>query len=269
MEPTSQDERDDVEPPAKKHRSLSPELGTKDDPVEISSAATDSQQSTEDDLSGDGIVADNVNAIERPRESPTPRPQRSKAAAFDTQAILSSPSQDASLRALPPPSDLNSDASQHTTESLEEFSQLVKEPQISGLAPLVPLEPLEPPQESSQPSSPSSTASGDPDPPLAPTEVDEFFDEQRALGFTNSHIAEALKHTRWRPELAAEVLEAWENGQDLPDKRGVWSAEDDLDVEGGDAAALARLEEKHTMDGWGGITERLNFLAGCRDAEGL
>jgi hypothetical protein len=40
--------------------------------------------------------------------------------------------------------------------------------------------------------------------------------------------------------------------------------EDDDAVESGDGVALAKLERKHTLDGWGGITERLVFLKGYR-----
>lgn len=67
-----------------------------------------------------------------------------------------------------------------------------------------------------------------------------------------------------RPELAIEVLDNWKEGKGVPDKRGVWSQEDDKDVVSGDGVALARLEAKHSCDGWGGITERLRFLEKCR-----
>ena len=43
-------------------------------------------------------------------------------------------------------------------------------------------------------------------------------------------------------------------------ERGIWSKEDDDAVEGGDGYQLALLEKKHTLDGWGGIVERLKFL---------
>jgi hypothetical protein len=50
----------------------------------------------------------------------------------------------------------------------------------------------------------------------------------------------------------------------LPYQRGIWSIQDDEAVESGDGVALAKLERKHTLDGWGGITERLRFLEGYR-----
>jgi hypothetical protein len=91
--------------------------------------------------------------------------------------------------------------------------------------------------------------------------MDDFFAEQNAEGFSDEHITKALRRTRFRPGLAMTVLEAWRNGRPLPDKRGIWSLDEDELVESGDGAALAMLGRKHTVDGWGGITERMNFLS--------
>lgn len=115
------------------------------------------------------------------------------------------------------------------------------------------------------PSVASSTDSGDPDPPLNAQEMEDFFDDRLAEGFNDEFIIRALKRTRFRPELALVVLDAWKEGLSLPNQRGIWSLEDDEDVESGDGVALARLEVKHTMDGWGGITERLLFLESYRN----
>jgi hypothetical protein len=298
----SLDGQDDETHPAKRQKSVPPQLGTEQDPVEVSSLGTASQPPTQDELpdmrlaaqsidDGDDSDMGGMEAIAPPHgapdpdagdhapDSPTPRAPRFKAPAFDTQAILSSPSQGASLHALPLPArmtqlaeaeaedggeKLASEAS--TTESLQEFSQIVNEDSHHrGITP------LPPPQQSSPPQSPastvSSTGSGDPDPPLDPEEVDAYFQEQNAEGFTDDFIAIALKHTRWRPYLAAEVLQAWKMHQPLPIKRGIWSDSDDEDVEGGDGLMLARLENKHTLDGWGGVTERMNFLNKYRGAK--
>jgi hypothetical protein len=90
--------------------------------------------------------------------------------------------------------------------------------------------------------------------------MEVFFEEQRGNGFTDEEITEALKHTRCRPELAAMVLEAWKDRKPLPNTRGVWSIEDDEIVQSGNAVQLAELEMKHSMEGWGGVTERLRYL---------
>ncbi|KAF2641092.1 hypothetical protein P280DRAFT_399214 [Massarina eburnea CBS 473.64] len=217
---------------------------------------------------------DDENSDNYPSNTPTPRAPRQRSA-FDTQAILSSPtriSQTLSALPRPPPfprdedADLKlptpilhpsspvhdppSDAS--TTHSMQEFRRSLNDEE--GLAP-------NPNPPSSRASSPaSSIASGDPDPPLTASEIDDFYAEQHAAGFADDMITAALKVTHCRPELTAEVLEAWSKRESLPIGRGIWSADDDEDVLGGDADQLKRLERKHTMDGWGGITERTKFL---------
>lgn len=233
-------------------------------------------------------VSEAAELSDSPSSSPTPRAARHKATEFDTQAILASPSQEASLSALPLPSrftqlegeeeveseklasdalEVASDAS--TTQSLKEFRLSTKEesPPFSSV-PLAQNEPLELSSlglpSSEPPSSPVSDVSEDPDPPLELDELDAYFEEQNGEGFTDDFITAALKHTRWRPDLATEVLAAWMKQQPLPVKRGIWSQEDDEDVEQGDGVALTRLKQKHTVNGWGGITERLNFLGSLR-----
>jgi hypothetical protein len=224
-----------------------------------------------------------VSDEELPADSPTPRAIHQKVSNFDTQAILSSPTQDPKdrfsrpqgyvhdteyqqeQRSSSPAQQFPSDAS--TTQSLEEFrrslnaedlaqlthSQLPPDHNRTSLSPTPP------------PSSTSSTNSGDPDPPLEFDELNEFFDEQLDQGFPNDHIARALTRTRLRPQLAVKVLDAWRLGEPLPSERGVWSVSDDEEVEGGDGVQLAKLERKHTTNGWGGIMERMVFLEATRD----
>jgi len=210
-----------------------------------------------------------------PSNTPTPRAVRRKISIFDTQAILSSPIQDLrdksaaqhskdttpkqKLRSPSPFEHLDSDAS--TTQSLEEFRRSLREEDVAVLSP----QPLRiSASPSPAPSTVSSAGSGDPDPPLTANEINEFFDEQNARGISNAFISAALKCTRLRPDLAIKVLDAWTAGKSLPNERGIWSKVDDEEVESGDGVALARLEAKHTLDGWGGITERMVFLEGHR-----
>lgn len=238
------------------------------------------------DINGLGCAAtpkgiEPLGSSDFPSNTPTPRAPRHKAPAFDTQSILSSPSQGASLSALPQPIPVTQDLGKprdrspalsapssdepeseaSTTHSLKEFRHSLNESNHprSAIAALP-----RPTDSSPPPSSPASMDSGDPDPPLEPEEFDIFFEEQHKQGFTDEFVAASLRHTRFRPDLAEEVLAAWKDGKPLPNKRGVWSKEDDEDVESGDGVALARLERKHTCDGWGGVTERLRFLEQCR-----
>ncbi|KAF2624530.1 hypothetical protein BU25DRAFT_493518 [Macroventuria anomochaeta] len=201
--------------------------------------------------------------------SNTPTPRVNKFAAFDTQAILS-PSQISNhISKLPrplldssPPHHPDSDAS--ATQSLQEFSSYLQENDLDNAtqtqSPLTRLPRPASPTLSAT-SEVSSTGSRDPDEPLAADEMEDFFAEQHAEGFSSEFITKALKRTRFRPGLAVAVLDAWKAGRPLPAQRGVWSVEDDSEVESGDGAALARLQKKHTLDGWGGITERMNFLS--------
>lgn len=237
--------------------------------------ATESIES--DDLRAINCIAplkhDEVESEEDfPQNSPTPRATRRQKSNFDTQAILSSPSQDIlsrlpqqqapmySQRSSSPTRQPESDAS--TTLSLQEFRRSLNDDDDSKSQVTYP--PL-PPQSELRFSSPasstvSSASPDDPDPPLEAEEFEDFFQEQHAEGFANDFIVKALKRTRFRPMLTVQVLEAWREGKPLPNERGIWSIEDDDAVESGDGVALAKLERKHTTDGWGGITERLVFL---------
>lgn len=218
---------------------------------------------------------------ELPSSTPTPRAMRQQRSNFDTQAILSSPTQDlfrsllqpGGYRRTPraqPDAQRSSSPTQHTesdastTQSLQEFRRSLNDEDLSQAAHSRVQTALRPISLSPTPSSTSSTTSGDPDPPLSAEETEIFFAEQNADGFNDTVIVRALKRTRCRPLLAIEVLEAWQAGQSLPDQRGIWSAGDDEAVESGDGEALARLERKHTVDGWGGIVERVRFLEGWR-----
>lgn len=209
-----------------------------------------------------------------PSNTPTPRAPRQKPSNFDTQAILSSPSQGIGISRLPRPfgytQDLQtqteprsssvaphpeSDAS--TTQSLHEFRRSLNGENDSTL-------PLpRSPSHSPTPSDGSNT-SGDPDPPLEADEFSDYYAELNAQGFSDDFISAALRRTRCRPDLAELVLDAWKDGKPLPNRRGVWSLADDGAAESGDGVELMRLEEKHTLDGWGGITERIRFLESYR-----
>ncbi|KAH7119736.1 hypothetical protein B0J11DRAFT_570176 [Dendryphion nanum] len=216
---------------------------------------------------------------ELPSNTSTPKASRTNRSVFDTQAILSSPAVDLYLGALPLPrrdrtpatenDNMSREPTPSTTHSIQEFRRSLNNiVETSQIPTLYPLEPLPLPQSHSPtPSESSSQDSGDPDPPLDVEEIEDFFALQHELGFTTYEIRQALMHTRNRPMLAEKVLEAWKANKSLPKERGIWSESDDEDVDSGDGIALARLEKKHTLDGWGGITERTYFLAQWRDGD--
>ena len=239
------------------------------------------EDSTEDDLQSiaSSMDSDQIAPLPRPSQiqeddedgddviSSTPTPRATKTFAFDTQAILSSSQLPTEMSKLPqpligssPPPHPESEAS--TTQSIEEFRRSLNgsefkmqtKPHFTRLP-----QPTSPTPSAT--SEISATGSEDPDEPLSASEMEDFFAEQHALGFSDEFITKALKRTRFRPGLAITVLDAWKSGHSLPFQRGIWSLEDDEQVESGDGLSLAKLEKKHSLDGWGGITERLNFLS--------
>jgi hypothetical protein len=254
-------------------------VNLEEDPEEKEVESIESEDFPDTDQLYPPLPADNVVSDDLPSNTPTPRAARQKVSYFDTQAILS-PTQDSSSRphdhaygtkphqgqrSSSPFQQLESDAS--TTQSLEEFRRSLQEEEDPDqtLYSQVPPQPLRL-SSSPAPSSASSTStgSGDPDPPLTGDEIDEFYEDRNEEGWSNDYISKALKRTRMRPELAVRVLEAWKDGNPLPKARGIWSIEDDVAVESGDGLELAMLAKKHSLDGWGGITERLLFLEAYR-----
>ena len=240
------------------------------------------------------ISLETLSSSDYPSNTPTPKAPRHKASVFDTQAILSSPSQAFPLSRLPRPPEFtqpletqlestNQDRAPSTvpsspiqapssiaspTQSLEEFRRSLNDtdaPEEFSMPPNFAPIPRPPRSPSPAASDASSTNSGDPDPPLRPDEFDDYFKAAHELGSNDQFIIAALKHTRCRPGLTDEVLAAWKVGQPLPDRRGIWSKEDDEDVEDGDVDLLKRLEGKHTLDGWGGVTERILWLEQYRN----
>lgn len=202
-------------------------------------------------------------------------PRGPRPTTFDTQAILSSPSQLPSrLPALPralldssPPHHPDSEAS--TTQSIEEFRHsLTTLDNDTSTQPRPLPRPTSPtPSTTSTASTTTSTSSThttDPDPPLTAAEIPLFFTEQNAHGFSDTFISKALQRTTFRPVLATVVLDAWREGRPLPSRRGIWSREDDEIVESGDGRALQQLKGRHGVDGWGGIMERGRWLRAWR-----
>lgn len=233
-------------------------------PTRIPEDEDDEEEEEEDDNELD--VEDDSEAS-LPSTNPTPR--ATKYNAFDTQAILSPSQNRPNISALPrppldssPPYHPESDAS--ATQSLQEFSSYLQDDDAvdhQAPPPPPPARPASPTPSTTSTSTASTTASDmDPDPPLAHDEIDAFFAQRNDAGFGNDAILLALRRTGGRPVLAEEVLEAWGEGRPLPLKRGVWSKEEDGVLERGDGRALEELAERHTLDGWGGVTERMNYL---------
>lgn len=88
--------------------------------------------------------------------------------------------------------------------------------------------------------------------PASPTQseitadLDAWIDARIAVGHTPSNVELALKSTSMDAELATAVLSHLRKGDGVPQEmRGVWTEEDDADLEATDARRLERLERKH------------------------
>ncbi|KJY02396.1 hypothetical protein TI39_contig54g00004 [Zymoseptoria brevis] len=93
--------------------------------------------------------------------------------------------------------------------------------------------------------------------------LDEWIATQMVRGYNDDASMRAMLCTSMRPDLAELVLLGEKSGTGLPhDVSGIWSEREDRAVEGGDAAAIRRLEAKH---GWEECKARLKFLADWRE----
>ena len=79
-------------------------------------------------------------------------------------------------------------------------------------------------------------------------DIDEWIDDCIRTGKAHSdkQVIEALRCTTMDPDLAQTVLKYLVAGKDIPDDiPGVWTAEDDEHLEGGNARYVERVLEKH------------------------
>jgi len=128
------------------------------------------------------------------------------------------------------------------------------------------------PASSSPPNLPPASSSPPNLPPASPTQsqitadLDAWIDARIAAGHTPSNVELALRSTSVDAELAAVVLEHLRKGEGLPkEMRGVWTEEDDADLEATDARRLGRVERKHGGDAVG---LRWEFLGVYKWGEG-
>ena len=94
-------------------------------------------------------------------------------------------------------------------------------------------------------------------------QLESWMATMKVRGHDESLIIQALKCTSMSLDLAELVLMHIKGGKGIPDDvPGVWTHEEDEQVEGGNARALRRLEAKH---GWPACAARLQFLEDYRD----
>ncbi|OCL14933.1 hypothetical protein AOQ84DRAFT_384395 [Glonium stellatum] len=209
--------------------------------------------------------------------SPTSTPRarhQLEATSLDTQAILSVETQpldlslpepedrftqSRSLSAAPPSSPPLPAESISTSHSIREIRSLERERQRRlAISPSPETYSLEEEDEEE----------ADPDPPLDGPSISAFFTRMVSKGYAEDDITRALRMTSTRGHLASLILPTLSSGARLKEQRGVWTEQDDIDLEGGDGRGIKRVEEKHGWSGWGGCEERLEFLRMVRELEG-
>lgn len=95
--------------------------------------------------------------------------------------------------------------------------------------------------------------------------LESWMATMKVRGHHESAIIEAVKCTSLQLDLAEFVLMHVRAGKGIPtDVPGVWSEDEDEQLEGGNARAIRSLEKKH---GWDACRARLNYLEQYRDTE--
>ena len=208
--------------------------------------------------------------------TPSPRVRRHQApTSLDTQAILSVETQpldlslpepeggftqSRSLSTAPPSSPPLPAESKSTSYSIRETYSLERERQQRSAAPL-------PPATYSPEGTEEDGEEVDPDPPLDGSSISAFLTRMVSKGYTEDNVISALRMTSTRGHLASLIIPTLSSGARLKDQRGVWTEQDDHDLEGGNGRGIKRVEEKHGWSGWGGCEERLEFLRMVRELE--
>ena len=122
-----------------------------------------------------------------------------------------------------------------------------------------------PPIASSSNSTEQSQTTYDPETELS--DLNEWIREMEEAGHQWNLIADALRATSFDTGLVLQILPGLESGHGIPrDMKGVWTDEDDEDLEGTDARRLQRLTAKH---GWKLMDERRMLLQDWREGSDL
>ncbi|KAF2149331.1 hypothetical protein K461DRAFT_231335 [Myriangium duriaei CBS 260.36] len=89
-------------------------------------------------------------------------------------------------------------------------------------------------------------------------DVNVYIEAKIQLGFNEDDVIDALEATSMQTKLAEVALDALSNGRGLPKGlSGIWTRQDDEDLESSDSSKIQWLERKH---GSREVTRRLGFL---------
>ena len=93
--------------------------------------------------------------------------------------------------------------------------------------------------------------------------LDEWIDSHVAAGIEAEDVALALKSTSMEADLAEQILPYLAKHKAIPrDVRGVWTEEDDEDLDASDGRRIGRLQEKHGQEGFDARWEFLRIYRG-------
>ncbi|SLM36990.1 TRF2-interacting telomeric protein/Rap1, C-terminal [Lasallia pustulata] len=93
--------------------------------------------------------------------------------------------------------------------------------------------------------------------------LDEWIDSHVAAGMETEDVALALKCTSMEADLAEEILPYLAKHKTIPGNvRGVWTEEDDRDLDAGDGRRIRCLQEKHGQEGFDARWEFLRIYRG-------
>ena len=97
------------------------------------------------------------------------------------------------------------------------------------------------------------------------SDMDKWIREMVEEGHDWDLVVEAMRVTCFDTDLVLQILPSLESGEGVPqDVQGVWTEEDDEQLEGGDGRCLKRLDRKH---GWTLMDERMDFLRRWREGQ--
>ncbi|KAJ5727285.1 hypothetical protein N7493_005105 [Penicillium malachiteum] len=95
------------------------------------------------------------------------------------------------------------------------------------------------------------------------TDMDTWIDSQLSRGIELAVVLEVLRCTSMIPQYAEPVLDGCVAGKGIPnDMPGVWTAEDDKNLNGTDGRAIQALIDKHGNDS---VNTRWDYLSIARD----
>lgn len=254
--------------PVRQHTDASPK-SSEDEHFRTVDEIFDEMRQNEVDESSDQEITQETNGAFGKQASPIlSEPDN---AARSTQALFEDLTQSIDLDVLPPEEGWDSkkerEALENTVPELQ--TQIMDKQGLNGATQVPDLSMPEPDggwnsdHRPSTPEPPDSPLADDPDQAEINARLDAWIDGHVVAGYSADEAILALECTSLDHRLADEVLQFMKTHRERipPERRGVWTEEDDEDLESPDARRILRAEEKH---GRKLVGLRWDFLAAYR-----